>query len=564
MRKPGFWMGALVGGMATAALIALYFAADALVGLPLVPYDVFDWVARVLPGGVITFGIDTMVSVLVALNFDVSESAKLAEQGMAIAGMWLTGVVAGGVFFAVLRAIGTGRGLLPGLLLGALFGLPTLLISRSVNLTALTGPAVSALWILAISLAWGLAVGWAYERLAALPARRRAAAGDDLTVEQTSRREFLVRVGASTAAITVVGAGLAAVLSTRDEQSTVAEGGAGLAPEGDGGDLPPDVVAPGGDPTLGAAALLSPLPNAGAVLEPAPGTRPEYTPLEEHYRIDINARPPRVEGEGWVLPITGLVDNPLELTLEDLKTRYEPMHHFVTLSCISNRVGGDLIGTTLWTGARLQDVLADAGVQSGARFLTVVSEDGFHESVPLELIEQDDRIMLAYHWDGQPLTREHGFPLRIWIPDRYGMKQPKWIVGMTVTDEYEPGYWVVRRWDEEARMRATSFIDTVATESAAEQDGQTLIPIGGIAHAGARGISRVEVRVDEGEWTEAELRDPLSDTTWVIWRIDWPFEEGAHTVEVQCYDGNGELQITEPNDPHPSGATGIDRVMESI
>ncbi|HQE19548.1 MAG TPA: hypothetical protein PK607_13670, partial [Aggregatilineales bacterium] len=100
MRKPGFWMGALVGGMATAALIALYFAADALVGLPLVPYDVFDWIARTLPGGVITFGIETMVNVLIALNVNVSEAAKLAEQGMAVAGMWLTGVVAGGVLFA--------------------------------------------------------------------------------------------------------------------------------------------------------------------------------------------------------------------------------------------------------------------------------------------------------------------------------------------------------------------------------------------------------------------------------------------------------------------------------
>jgi len=559
MRKPGFWMGALVGGMATAALIALYFAADALVGLPLVPYDVFDWIARTLPGGVITFGIETMVNVLIALNVNVSEAAKLAEQGMAVAGMWLTGVVAGGVLFAALRAAGTRRGLLPGLLLGLLFGGATLFISLSVNQTAQTGPALNALWILAVTLAWGLVIGWAYERLAAQPAPVQArAAGEELTVEQKSRREFLIRMGASTAAITVVGAGLASVLSTRDEQSAVAGGGAAIVPEGNG------AVAPGGDPTLGAAALLNPLPNANARVQPVPGTRPEYTPVEQHYRIDINARPPRIEAETWVLPINGMVDNPLELTLEDLKTRYEPVHRFVTLSCISNHVGGDLIGTTLWTGARLQDVLADAGVQPGARYLTIVSEDGFHESVPLDLIEQDDRIMLAYHWDGQPLTREHGFPLRIWIPDRYGMKQPKWIVGMTVTDEYEPGYWVVRNWDEEAIIRTTSFIDTVATDAAIERDGRMLIPIGGMAHAGARGISRVEVRVDDGEWVEAELRDPLSDTTWTVWRIDWPFEEGAHTIAVRCYDSTGELQITEPNDPYPGGATGIDTLMTAI
>src|SRR5690606_28427012 len=407
MRKPGFWMGALVGGMATAALIALYFAADALIGLPLVPYDVFDWIARMLPGGVITFGIDTMVDVLIALNVNVSEAAKLAEQGMAVAGMWLTGVVAGGVLFAALRAADARRGLLPGLLLGLLFGGAMLLISLSVNQTAQTGPVLSTLWILAVTLAWGLVIGWAYERLAVQPAPVRAAVGEELTVEQRNRREFLVRMGASTAAITVVGAGLASVLSTRDEQSAVAGGGAAIVPEGNG------AVAPGGDPTLGAAALLNPLPNAGASVQPVPGTRPEYTPVEQHYRIDINARPPRIEAETWVLPINGMVDNPLELTLEDLKTRYEPVHRFVTLSCISNRVGGDLIGTTLWTGARLQDVLADAGVQPGARFLTIVSEDGFHESVPLDLIEQDDRIMLVYHWAGRRTSAGQAFPSRL-------------------------------------------------------------------------------------------------------------------------------------------------------
>src|SRR5690606_30489754 len=169
----------------------------------------------------------------------------------------------------------------------------------------------------------------------------------------------------------------------------------------------------------------------------------------------------------------------------------------------------------------------------------------------------DDRIMLAYHWDGEPLTQEHGFPLRIWIPDRYGMKQPKWIVRMDVTDRYAPGYWVVRRWDEVAQVRATSVIDTVATESAVERDGQTFVPIGGIAYAGDRGISHVEVQMDDGEWMQAELREPLSDTTWVVWRVDWPFEAGAHTLRVRCVDGDGEPQIERPADVIPSGATGI-------
>ena len=116
---------------------------------------------------------------------------------------------------------------------------------------------------------------------------------------------------------------------------------------------------------------------------------------------------------------------------------------------------------------------------------------------------------------------------------------------------------MTRGWDEDALMRATSVVDTVATNMMImEADDETLVPVGGMAHAGDRGISKVEVRVDDGEWQEAQLREPLSETTWVLWRFDWPFEEGEHTFAVRCFDGNGDLQITESNPVRPSGATG--------
>ena len=138
------------------------------------------------------------------------------------------------------------------------------------------------------------------------------------------------------------------------------------------------------------------------------------------------------------------------------------------------------------------------------------------------------------------------------------MKQPKWITSIEAVDGWEEGYWVTRGWDEDALMRATSVVDTVATNMMImESDDETLIPVGGIAHAGDRGISKVEVRVDDGDWQEAQLREPLSETTWVLWRFEWPFEEGEHTFAVRCYDGEGTLQITESNPVRPSGATGI-------
>jgi hypothetical protein len=208
-------------------------------------------------------------------------------------------------------------------------------------------------------------------------------------------------------------------------------------------------------------------------------------------------------------------------------------------------LGGPFIGTTLWTGAPFRDVLAQAGPGAGARYARIKSADGFDEEVDLELVNSDPRIVLAYAWDRQPLPRQHGFPLRILVPDRYGMKQPKWITDITLTADSEPGYWVARGWDEKAEVKATSVIDTVAVKSLVTRDGQTYVPIGGIAYSGAKGISKVEIRVDDAPWEAAELREPLSGLTWVIWRYDWPFNEGTHRFAVRAYDGQGQLQETE-------------------
>jgi DMSO/TMAO reductase YedYZ molybdopterin-dependent catalytic subunit len=174
--------------------------------------------------------------------------------------------------------------------------------------------------------------------------------------------------------------------------------------------------------------------------------------------------------------------------------------------------------------------------------------------VALEEIAGDERVMLAYAWDGVPLTIEHGFPLRIYIPNVYGMKQPKWIESIEVMDHWEEGYWVSRGWDKYARMKATSVIDTISIDKSGSNG---IVPIGGIAHAGTRGISKVENQVNGGQWEEAKLRTPISGQTWVIWRYDWPFQKGKHTFTVRCFDGKGSPQITEEAVPHPSGASGL-------
>jgi hypothetical protein len=231
---------------------------------------------------------------------------------------------------------------------------------------------------------------------------------------------------------------------------------------------------------------------------------------------------------------------------------FPPVTQAITLSCISNQVGGDLIGTSNWTGARLRDVLKELGLRPEANELFIESADGFFESVAKEDLT-DPRTLLVYGMNGETLPVKHGFPLRIYIPDRYGMKQPKWIRRIEAIEHEGIGYWVNRGWSAEARPHVVSVIDTVAMDHVV--DGK--IPIGGIAWAGDRSIQKVEVQVDDGDWVEATLRTPpLSSLTWVQWRYDWPMTPGEHTFTVRTTDGSGALQIEEQRNTFPDGATG--------
>jgi DMSO/TMAO reductase YedYZ molybdopterin-dependent catalytic subunit len=198
------------------------------------------------------------------------------------------------------------------------------------------------------------------------------------------------------------------------------------------------------------------------------------------------------------------------------------------------------------------------------RHIKISSADGFFEIVEIQEILDDPRVMLAYEWDGVPLTTSHGFPLRIYLPDRYGMKQPKWITDFEFIDAWEEGYWVKRGWDEFATVKTTSVIDTIAVDAAYTEGENLMVPIGGIAYAGSKGISRVEVRVDDGEWQQATLRDPLSELTWVVWRFDWAFESGGHTITVRAFEGDGTEQIEERASQRPSGATGYHSLFEEF
>ena len=528
--------GLFVTSMVTAALIGIFFAGWKIAGLPFVPFDSFDWLTRVLPGRVLGFGIGIMVDVIRALHLGpTSETAKTVEHAIAITGLFVMGIVGGAILFSILRTRPKVHPVFLGLVLGIVVAVPAMLISSQASATATVDPWLRAVWILVVFAAWGAILGRVGQRMIGIEtANSNVERATEPRVERIDRRHFLVKLGGSAAAITVVGALVGEFAETRRKESAT------MAAR---------------EPVRWSA--THPLPNAAAAVKPAPGTRPEFTSLENHYRIDINAIPPKVDEQRWRLKITGLVEQPLSLTLEQLRG-YEPMHQFVTLSCISNPVGGDLIGTTRWTGVSLQRLLPDLRLQPTATHLKIRSADEFFEVVALDAVKADERIMLTYAWDGVPLRREHGFPLRIYIPDVHGMKQPKWIDSIEFTDHWEPGFWVVRGWSKVAQMHATSVIDTVAVDmTIIGANDRKLVPIGGMAHAGDRGISRVEVQVDNGQWEQALIRTPLSQLTWAMWRYDWPFRPGKHTFTVRCYDGNGTLQIAAASPPEPDGATGL-------
>ncbi|NTU83768.1 MAG: molybdopterin-dependent oxidoreductase [Chloroflexales bacterium] len=290
-----------------------------------------------------------------------------------------------------------------------------------------------------------------------------------------------------------------------------------------------------------------------------PGTRPELTPTEAFYRIDINLGPPQVDGQRWELVADGRFARPRRLSLADLQA-FPEVTQPITLSCISNPIGGDLISTSRWTGARLRDVVEDLGLQPDAQALRLEAADGFYEYVTMDDL-LDPRTLLVYGMDGATLPVAHGYPLRIYIPNRYGMKQPKWITHVEAVGQPGPGYWVERGWSAEAHPQIITIIDPIEVNAADEAN----LLIGGIAWAGDRGIRQVEVQVDEGAWAAASLlTPPLGPLTWELWRYDWPRQPGRHTFRARATDGTGATQVGEHSGPHPDGATGYHTLTVTI
>ncbi|WP_423923872.1 molybdopterin-dependent oxidoreductase [Frigoribacterium sp. 2-23] len=314
---------------------------------------------------------------------------------------------------------------------------------------------------------------------------------------------------------------------------------------------------------LPAAAVTEQAVPAGASLS-IDGITPYVTPNDDFYRIDTALQVPSVDPATWSLSITGLVDREVTISYDELLAL--PLEeHMATLSCVSNEVGGDLIGNALWLGYPIRRLLAQAGVQGGADMVLSTSVDGFTAGTPLSVL-QDDSVdaLLAVGMNGEPLPTEHGFPVRMVVPGLFGyVSATKWVTSLEVTrfDRAE-GYWTPRGWDALGPVKLESRIDTPTTRSTFAP-GDT-VPIAGVAWEPHTGVAKVEVKVGDDEWAAAELAEAVSDDTWVQWVYRWTAVSGSHDVFVRATSKDGSVQASAYVPPAPNGAEGWDQISLTV
>lgn len=370
---------------------------------------------------------------------------------------------------------------------------------------------------------------------------------ENITVVNYNRREFIRLIIAIAVSIPIIYFGLNRLFSPQElEQQQIQPDISNLLPP-QSRSISPDFK----DPTL------------------APLLASEITPTYLFYRIDINPIIPEVDVNSWNLLIKGMVDTPLKLSYEEIKSM-SAIEEFVTLECISNKIGGDLIGTALWKGVRLKDILEKAKILPGVQYIVFRCSDGYDVGIPLNKGLMNETI-LAYEMNLAPLTSKHGFPVRAIVPGLYGMMNPKWITEIELVDKVYEGYWQRNGWSNIAEYNTGSSIvipgqapirnrfrnldENLTTNSPSFSNR---VPIAGIAFGGDKGISKVEVSTDGGKsWKTAKIKEPLSRYTWVLWTTGFiPEKVENYKIIVRATDKNGKVQSSELNKPFPDGATG--------
>jgi DMSO/TMAO reductase YedYZ molybdopterin-dependent catalytic subunit len=312
---------------------------------------------------------------------------------------------------------------------------------------------------------------------------------------------------------------------------------------------------------LPAPAKAAPAVPAG-VQSGAPGVSPWLTPNEDFYRIDTALSVPEVNAQDWELRVHGLVEQEVRLSFQDLLDANLIESH-MSLTCVSNPVGGNLAGNAKWLGMPIREVLNMARPKEGADMVLSTSIDGFSASTPLEVLQDGRDAMLAIGMNGKALPLEHGYPVRMVVPGLYGfVSATKWVADLEVTRFADSkAYWTQRGWSERGPIKTMARVE-VPRPFAKVAAGR--VAIGGTAWAQMRGITKVEVQIDDGPWTEAVLSTEASAITWRQWSFDWNAAPGQHYIKARATDGTGELQTDKRADPVPDGASGWQSLMVTV
>ena len=500
-RSENRWLSALIGAVSVALSFGISELLAGAIGAPSLVQGVADWVVDSVPPGLKDWAIAA---------FGTNDKPAL------LIGIVLVGLISGGIIGVISR-----RRIEPAVVAFGAFGILAAIATASNPAAGTTGP-----WLIAIaSVTAGLVTFEWLKKRDLNPVGGAAPSG--------GRRGFIRAASMGGLALVAAGVGRALFSSNRAAASQQSE----------------ITVDPG----------ISDVPVAAAFDAPEDLT-PLVIPNADFYRIDTAIVVPRVELDGWSLAFSGMVDNPYSINFDELMDL--PMvERYVTLSCVSNEVGGPLVGNARWLGVPLRDLLDRAGVQAGADQLVARSVDDFTVGFPTAAAFDGREALLAVGMNGEALPLEHGFPARLVVSGLYGyVSATKWISGIELTtwDGFD-AYWIPRGWSKEAPIKTQSRIDTPARRI---EGGEHYIA--GVAWAPHLGISKVEVEVDTGGWEEAELTESLSKDAWVQWRLLHDFGSGSHRIRVRATDASGFVQGEAEVTPAPNGAEGWDTVSVTV
>lgn len=539
-----FSLGFLIGSIVSLPWLSFSYLGYKLFDFPLLPVILFEWIIERLPGNIISFSLELMIQSLNALNIDsLSSSGKFVEFVLAFFLSILGLGSLGGIFN--LLAQPQKPWVIQGGLLGVILWLASILLILSEK-SKVSLSVTSWLWLLFISSAWSL---WTTRSIITISSLTKGSLDG-------GRKNAINQLWIGSLALGALAIGLESLFSIAHRERE-----------------PSTFITPTPQP---AEDMNQTTLNQ---FQPVPGTRPEITPIQDFFRVDINLLPPdqsniqnnsenlakvlAVQGgeiesseEDYLLQIDGLVETPLVLDLATIKT-LPAVEQYATLSCISNPIAGDLIGTTKFKGVSLKHILEKAGIRPDAIEIKFTCADGYTESLPIESA-LDSATILSYSMGDQPLSKNHGAPIRLLTPNRYGMKNPKWIIKIEAIGHNYSGYWEQRGWDKDAWIQPTAVIDTFRKIS------PNVIEVGGIAFTGSRGIRSIEIRLDKREWIPCQVKEPLSPYSWGLWRTSVDVSPGKHRLYVRVIDGNGEVQTEERSNTFPKGATGYHSIKIEI